>query len=36
MWRPVMFSERVSWKNRTLVPISRLMAWLFGRDVSKF
>jgi len=36
LWRSAIFTQLVSLKNKVLVPLSRLQAWLFGRDLSKF
>lgn len=36
MWRSAIFTDLVSLKNKVLVPISRLLTFFFGRDLSKF
>ena len=36
MWRTSVFSQLVSARNKVLVPLDRLRAKVFGRDLSKF
>ncbi|MBY0233252.1 MAG: FAD-dependent oxidoreductase [Gemmataceae bacterium] len=36
LWRSAIFTDLVSLKNKVLVPLSRLMAAIFGRDLSRF
>jgi NADH:ubiquinone reductase (non-electrogenic) len=36
MWRSAMFTQLVSPKNKILVPLDRLRAAVFGRELSKF
>jgi NADH:ubiquinone reductase (non-electrogenic) len=35
-WRGAIWTGLVSWKNKLLVPLDRLRAFAFGRDLSKF
>ena len=34
-WRGAIWTDLVSTRNRVLVPLDRLRAWVFGRDLSK-
>jgi NADH:ubiquinone reductase (non-electrogenic) len=36
LWRAAIFTQLVSVKNKILVPLDRLRAFVFGRDLSKF
>jgi NADH:ubiquinone reductase (non-electrogenic) len=36
LWRSAIFTRLVSAKNKVLVPLDRLRAFVFGRDLSKF
>ena len=36
LWRSAVFTQLVSPKNKVLVPLDRLRAYVFGRDLSKF
>ena len=36
LWRSAIFTDLVSVKNKLLVPLDRLRAFVFGRDLSKF
>ena len=36
LWRSAIFTHLVSPKNKLLVPLDRLRAFVFGRDLSKF
>lgn len=35
-WRVTVWSDLLSWKSRLLIPLDRLRAKLFGRDLSRF
>ena len=35
-WRVTIWSDLLSWKSRLLIPLDRLRAKLFGRDLSRF
>jgi NADH dehydrogenase FAD-containing subunit len=36
LWRSAVFTQLVSPRNKVLVPLDRLRAYVFGRDLSKF
>jgi len=36
LWRSAVFTQLVSPRNKLLVPLDRLRAYVFGRDLSKF
>jgi NADH:ubiquinone reductase (non-electrogenic) len=35
-WRVTLWSDLLSWKSRLMIPLDRLRAALFGRDLSRF
>jgi hypothetical protein len=35
-WRSALFTQVVSPRNKVLIPLDRLRAYVFGRDLSKF
>ncbi len=36
LWRSAIFTDLVSLKNKVMVPVSRLLAVIFGRDLTRF